>query len=269
MSTDTPPQPVPQADGAEGSEFTFADRIKADTFKSRFGRTSTRAVIPLMLGVVGLILYLQGGNIVVDLPVPEVSYTLLPNEGRTNGVPVAIKVNQIAVFMVNDPLDSGAGAVRAKELVDQLQGIIDIAVEEPGKTLRIDNDSAELPIIVLTKEDGTDSQPVVAIEPEDLVLAGDDDAKRIARTWAERLTDTIKVVAFGEPPKFTSGSEFWEALAQMHARARSDKGLITEDSLNESFDALPTGLRLLLETLPTRPPEELELIPLVAEVSGE
>ena len=121
-----------------------------------------------MLGVVGLILYLQGGNIVVDLPVPEVSYTLLPNEGRTNGVPVAIKVNQIAVFMVNDPLDSGAGAVRAKELVDQLQGIIDIAVEEPGKTLRIDNDSAELPIIVLTKEDGTDSQPVVAIEPEDL-----------------------------------------------------------------------------------------------------
>ena len=269
MSTETPSRPPPQLDEAQGSEFTFADRIKADTIKSRFKRTSTRAAIPLMLGIVGLIVYLQAGAIVIDLPVPEVSYTLLPNEGRTNGVPIAIKVNQIAVFMINDPLDRGAGAVRAKELVDELQQIIDIAVEEPGKTLRIDNDSAALPIIVLTREDGTDSQPVVAIEPEDLVLAGDDDAKRIARTWAERLTDTLKVLAFGEAPKFTSGSEFWEALAQMHAGARMEKGLITEDSLNESFEALPARQRLHLETLPTKPPEELEPIPLVAEVSGE
>ncbi len=269
MSADTPPRPSPRPDEPQGSEFTFADRITGDTIKSRFKRNSTRAAIPLMLGVLGLIYYLQGGNISTNLPVPEVSYSLLPNDGRTSGVPVAIKVNQVAVFMINDPLDSGVGAVRAKELVDQLQQIIDIAVEEPGKTLRIDNDSTELPVIVLTEEDGTEAQPVVAIAPEDLVLAGDDDAKRIARTWAERLTDTIKVLAFGEEPNFTSGSEFWEALHQMYAGARMEKGLISEDSLNESFEALPPRQRLTLETLPTQPPEDLSPAPLVAEVSGE
>ena len=265
MSPDTPARP----NEAPGAEFTFADRITSDTIQSRFKRTSTRAGIPLMLGVLGLIYYLQEGSISIDLPVPEVSYSLLPNEGRTSGVPVAIKVNQVAVFMINDPLDSGAGAVRAKELVDQLQRIIDIAVEEPGKTLRIDNDSADLPVIVLTKEDGTEPQPVVAIEPEDLTLAGDDDAKRIARTWAERLTDTIKVLGFGEEPKFTSGSEFWEALHQMYAGARTEGGLITGDSLNESFEALPPRKRLTLETLPTKAPEELEPVSLVADASGE
>ena len=179
-----------------------------------------------MLGVLGLIYYLQGGSISMNLPVPEVSYSLLPNDGRTSGVPIAIKVNQVAVFMINDPLNSGtgAGAVRAKELVDQLQQIIDIAVEEPGKTLRIDNDSADLPIIILTQEDGTEPQAVVAIEPEDLILAGDDDAKRIARTWAERLTDTLKVLAFGEEPKFTSGSEFWDALPPNVCRRPDGEG---------------------------------------------
>ena len=269
MSTDSPQRPSPPPDEPQGSEFTFANRITGDTIKSRFNRNSTRAAIPLMLGVLGLIYYLQGGNILTNLPVPEVSYSLLPNEGRTSGVPIAIKINQVAVFMINDPLDSGAGAVRAKDLVDQLQQIVDSAIEEPGKTLRIDNDSAELPVIILTKEDGTEPQPVVAIAPGDLVLAGDDDAKRIARTWAERLTDTIKVLAFGEEPKFTSGSPFWEALQQMYTGARMEKGLITEDLLNESFEALPPRQRLALETLPTQPPEDLLPSPLVAEVSGE
>ena len=265
MSTETTPRP----EEPQGGEFTFADRIEADTIRSRFHRTSTLAAIPLMLGVIALIFYLQGGNIVIDLPLPEASYSLLPNEGRTSGVPIAIKVNQIAVFMINDPLEGGAGAARARELVDQLQRVIDAAVEEPGKTLRIDNDSATLPIVVLTEEDGTDSRTVAALSPEDLLLAGDDDARRIARTWAERLTDTLKVTAFGEAPNFTSGSDFWEALHQMYAGARKEKGLITEDSLNESFEALPPRQRLLLETLPTKAPAELQPAPLVADASGE
>ena len=45
-----------------------------------------------------------------DLPIPEVSYALMPNEGKTAGVPIRIKLNQIVVFEINDPIDGGAGA---------------------------------------------------------------------------------------------------------------------------------------------------------------
>lgn len=239
------------------SKFSFADRTKSDTFSALFNRTSIRAAIPLMLAVIALVVYLQSGNVVIELPVPEASYVLLPNEGRTDGVPVAIKINQVTVFMINDPLDRGAGAVRSKESVTQLQSIIDMVVEEPGKTFRIDNDSAEFPIIVLTEEDGTESQPVVEITREDLLLAGDKDAKRVARTWAERLTDTLKVVAFAEKPKFTSGSDFGYVLEQMYLNSRMDKDLITEDSLMESFEALSPSERLILETLPIQAPDDI------------
>ena len=265
MNTETPQGP----DEVKASQFTFADRIKADTVRSRFNRTSTLAAIPLMMGVVALVVYLQEGSISIELSAPEVSYALLPNEGRTSGVPVVIKVNQIAVFMIHDPLDQGAGAVRAKESVDQLQKVIDMAVDEPGKTLRIDNESNELPTIVLTKEDGTESQLVVAIMKEDLVLAGDNDAKRVARTWAERLTDTLKVLAFGEEPKFTSGSDFWAVLHQMYTGAMMEKGLITNDSLNESFETLPPRQRLILETLPTQAPDEIGFFSPSTDISGE
>ena len=109
MNEETPQK----SEGIGSSEFTFADRVKADTVQSRFNRTSTLAAIPLMLGVIALVVYLQEGSATIELATPEVSYALLPNEGRTDGVPVAIKIGRISVFMINDPLDRGAGAIRA------------------------------------------------------------------------------------------------------------------------------------------------------------
>ncbi len=121
-------------------------------------------------------------------------------------------------------------------------------------------------MILLTEEDGTGEEVVVQMTQEDLTLAGDTEAKRVARTWAERLTDTLKVVAFKEPPKFTKGTEFGNALTAMYAGARDEKGIIRSSSLNDSFEALPPRQKLALETLPSQNPEPAEL---VAAESGQ
>jgi hypothetical protein len=160
--------------------------------------------------------------------------------------------------MVNDPLSGGGGAKRAQQLVDQIQLSVDRAVEERGKSLRIDSGTKTLPAIVLTEDDGTGKEVVVQMMPEDLALAGDTDAKRVARVWAERLTDTIKVTAFAEPPKFSKGTEFGSALMAMYVGARDEKGFIRSTALNESFEALPPLQRLSLETLPSRSPQEVD-----------
>ncbi len=262
MSTEASPQPPHQA----GAEFTFAERAKGATFQAVLKRPVTVAAITLVIAIGGFVAFLESGSLEISLPVPEVSYNLLPNEGRTSGVPIAIKLNQIAVFMVNDPLQGGGGARRAQELVDQIQQAVDRAVDERGKALRIDNETGPLPAIVLTENDGTEREVVVQMTREDLTLAGDTDAKRVARTWAERLTDTLKVVAFAEPPKFTKGTEFGNALVAMYAGARGEKGFIRSRALNDSFEALPPRQRLALETLPSRSPEPELAEPAVAEL---
>ena len=255
MSKEAAPQPLEQ----DGAEFTFAERAKGATFQAVLKRPVTVAAITLVIAVGVFVGFLESGSIEISLPVPEVSYTLLPNEGRTSGVPIAIKLNRIAVFMVNDPLEGGGGAARAQELVDRVQRSVDRAVAERGKSLRIDNETGGLPAIVLTEDDGTGEEVVVQMTQEDLTLAGDTEAKRVARTWAERLTDTLKVIAFAEPPKFTKGTEFGNALTAMYVGARDEKGIVRSSSLNDSFEALPPRQKLALETLPSRSPKPVEL----------
>ena len=262
MSTEAAPRPLEQ----DGAEFTFADRAKGATFQAVLKRPVIVATIALVITIGVFVAFLESGSLEIELPVPEVSYTLLPNEGRTSGVPIAIKLNQIAIFMVNDPLQGGGGAVRAQELVDRVQRSVDRAVSERGKSLSIDNETGQLPAIVLAEADGTGKEVLIQMTREDLALAGDSDAKRVARTWAERLTDTLKVIAFAEPPKFTKGTEFGNALTAMYAGARDEKGIIRGSSLNDSFQALPPRQKLALETLPSRGPKPEE--PEVAE-SGQ
>ena len=262
MSKEAAPRPLEP----DGTEFTFADRAKGATFQAILKRPVTVAAITLVIAIGVFVAFLESGSLEIELPVPEVSYTLLPNEGRTSGVPIAIKLNQIAIFMVNDPLQGGGGAQRARELVDQIQRSVDRAVSEPGKSLSIDNEKGQLPAIVLTEGDGTGKEVLVQMTREDLALAGDIDAKRVARIWVERLTDTLKVIAFAEPPKFTKGTEFGDALIAMYAGARDEKGIIRSSSLNDSFEALPPLRRLALETLPSRAPAPEE--PAAAE-SGQ
>ncbi len=255
MSTEAAPRPLEQ----DGAEFTFADRAKGATFQAILKRPVTVATIVLLITVGVVVALLESGSIELELPVPEVSYTLLPNEGRTSGVPITIKLNQIAVFMVNDPLQGGGGAQRARELVDQIQRSVDRAVGERGKSLSIDNEKGQLPAIALAEADGTGKEVLIQMTPEDLALAGDLDAKRVARIWVERLTDTLKVIAFAEPPKFTKGTDFGDALMAMYTGARDEKGFIRGSSLNDSFEALPPLQRLALETLPSRGPKPEEL----------
>ena len=255
MSKEAAPRPLKQ----DGAEFTFADRAKAETFQAILRRPVTLAAATLVVAIGVFVAYLESGRLEFELPVPEVSYTLLPNQGRTSGVPIAIKLNQIAVFMVNDPLEGGGGAARAQELVDRVQRSIDRAVAERGKSLRIDNETGNLPAIVLTEDDGSGKEVLIQMTQEDLALAGDTDAKRVARIWAERLTDTLRVTAFAEPPKFTKRTEFGSALEALYAAARDERGIIRGSSLNDSFEALPPRQKLALETLPLQSPEAAAL----------
>ena len=81
-------------------------------------------------------------------------------------------------------------------------------------------------------------------------LAGDEDPKRVARIWAERLTDGLKVLQFGEPPKFTIGSDFGNALETLYLNARSEEGGISTDSIDDSFEKLSDEQKLSLTTFP-------------------
>ena len=65
------------------------------------------------------------------------------------------------------------------------------------------------------------------------------------------------MLAFAEKPKFTSGSNFGNVLERMYLSSQMDKGLITEDSLTESFEALSPRERLILETLPIQAPDDI------------
>lgn len=244
--------PTPLRPGEGEGDFTFTDRVKKPTLKARLSQPVSIAAIALAAGVAAFIIYLEAGRSEAALPVLEVSYTLLPNEGKTPGVPIAVKLNQIAVFVVNDPMQGAAGAERAKKIVDTLQTAVTTLKEEPGKVITLIEES-DMPAIVQQEDDGTERTVLVQLTEGDLTLAGETDAKRLARIWAERLTDSLKVIAFGEPPEFSTGTDFGNAIETLYATARAQGGPISQGSLNEAFDVLTDGERLVLETVPPRP----------------
>ena len=250
MNTPATPKPLP-AGGK--SDFTFTDQVKKPTLKARLSQPVSIAAITLAMGVMALIVYLEVGRVRADLPTPEVSYTLLPNDGKTDDVPIAIKLNQIAVFVVDDPIQGGAGAARAKKIVDVLQQAVLALKDEPGKVITLDEETP-LPAIVQQEHDGTQRTVIVQMIPGDLTLAGETDAKRLARVWAERLTDVLKVIAFGEAPEFSIGTDFGSAIETLYATARERQGLISQSSLDDAFAGLTDGERLVLETVPSRRP---------------
>ena len=244
------PKPTPPA--AEGArDFTFTDQVKKPTLKARLSQPVSVAAIALAAAVVAFVVYLEAGRARGSLPALEVTYDLLPNEGKTSGVPVAIKLNQIAVFVVNDPMDGGSGATRAKKIVDTLQQAVTTLKDEPGKVITLDEESA-LPAIVQQEDDGSQPTVLVQLMQEDLTLANESDAKRLARVWAERLTDAIKVVAFGEPPEFSTGTDFGNAIETLYVTANARGGSISQGSLEQAFDGLTDGERLVLQTVPPR-----------------
>jgi len=257
--TPSAPPATPPAAGDQGLEFDFAERSQGRDFKTILKQPVTIAAFCLTLGVIGLIIYLEGGSIYVERPEPEVSYELLPNEGLTEGVPIAIKVNHVTVFRISDAMAGGAGAARAKEVQANLEAVIADLEEQPGRTITIDLETAELPIIIQTLPDGSESRILVELAPDDLVLAETEDAKWLARIWAERITDALKVFMFGEAPNFTQGTEFGSALALMYDQAGSE-GPVSKGSLDEAYEGLSDPLRLALAEFPIQEvaPEEEE-----------
>ena len=206
----------------------------------------------LGLCVIGLIFWLESGRIYVELPAPEVTYELLPNDGLTEGVPVAIKVADVSVFRIDDPMTSG-GAERAKQVQADLQAAIEEAEDEPApRTITIDLESAELPAIVQTNVSGEERRVLIQLTEGDLIQANTDDAKWLARLWAERLTDALKVTMFGEAPSFTQGTEFGEALELLYDQARVD-GPVSRGSLNDAYENLGEPEQVALANFPPQP----------------
>ncbi len=211
-------------------------------------------VVAVLLGlciVVG-VWFLQQGSGMLVLDAPEVSYELLRNQGLTEGVPIAIRLGPLTVFQISDPLAGGAGASRAKEIVQNVELAVAELIESPGRTITIDSTAEEqLPVIVQKSSPNDDAGlEVVRVSTDDVKLAGEEDPKRVARIWAERLTDALKLLQFGEPPKFTIGSEFGNALETLYLNARNEKGGISTDSIGDSFEQLTDEQKLALTTFP-------------------
>lgn len=255
LPTPEPSSTQPAGETGEPDDFTFAERAKGRDFQTVLKQPVTIAAIFLTLGVIGLIFYLEGGRIYTELPPPEVSYEVLRNEGLTEGLPVAMKINQVSIFKIDAPMAAG-GAERAREVQAALEGAIEDLVEEPGRTITIDLESAELPAIIQTKVDGSGRRVLVQLTEGDLVLAGTDDAKWLARVWAERVTDALKVMMFGEPPNFTQGTDFGAALTLLYDQAHVD-GPVSRGSLDDAYENLPEPQQLALADFPPKPEDPL------------
>lgn len=183
-----------------------------------------------------------------DLPTPGISYSLLENEGKTKGVPVAIKINQLTVFMIDDPLDGG-DAQRAKQIVATLEQTIKplkigsevrFAVEQVGGR----------PALLEVTESGPQPKTLATVTEGDVTLAGETDAMRLAGQWAERLTDAVKIFVFGEAPKFSTGTDFGDSLLAMYKAGVGPQNKVSKKSLDEAFQKLPAAQRRALESPP-------------------
>jgi hypothetical protein len=221
-------------------------------WKETLKKPSSIISIVLGIAVLGLVVWLQQRSISIDLPAPVVTYEILPNEGLTDGLPVAIKLNHVAVFRISDPLSGSGGAERAKEIVANLEGAIADLEEAAGREITL-GERDDFPTIIQSASDGSGMRLIVQLTADDLILAGSDSAKGVSRLWAERLTDSLKVMMFAEAPEFTANTEFGEALVAMYMGARSERGAMSGNSLDESFEALEEEQKGVLAQLPPRP----------------
>jgi hypothetical protein len=245
------------APGPQGSDLGFAEPVKPRSWKAALSQPAVLGALVIGIAIAGLVAYLEFGNPDAGLPAPEVSYALLPNEGRTSGVPIAIKLNQIAVFVIDDPMEGGAGASRAPELVERLQNAVSDLKQHPGRAITYLTDGV-YPEIILQNMDGTERRVLIRLTEGDVTLAGGIDPKRLARVWAERLTDSLKVLGFGEAPEFSVGTDFGNAIETLYASAQAAEGTISKGALEQAFTKLTDAQKLALETVPLLPAAQPE-----------
>ena len=249
-----PPKPEPPAGSTttytpKPTEFTFATQVARPPWKSVVMRPLTLLFSAGVLAVAGTVWYLNWVTSGPDLPTPLVSYQLLPNEGKTNGVPVAVKINHLTIFLVDDPIEGAEGANRAKKLVDTLREVLRPLTRESEVRFAVDTAAGSAPQIVEVMGAGGEKRTITSVTEGDAKLAGETDAARLAAQWAERLTDAVKVYIFGEMPTFSARTYFGRSLAAMYKAAATDsRQRVSKKSLDEAFRRLPEEQRKALET---------------------
>ncbi len=212
----------------------------------------------LGLTVVFLIFFLEQDPSALRLEIPDVRYELLRNEGRSQGVPIAIRIGQMMVFQISDPIQGPQGAQRAKQVVETLTSALAELAENPPRVITIETGSAGgMPAVVQKEfEDSDTSLELVTVTEDDMLLVKADDSKLLARIWAERLTDTMRLLLFGQPPEHSRHTAFGAALDTLYVNAMNAEGGLTTAVLRTAFEDLPLELqRALTETPPAPPPE--------------
>ncbi len=224
-----------------------------EPFLQKLSKPST--LIGLFFGVLVCagVWYLQSDSRLTTLEPPDVQYQLLQNRGVTNGVPIAIQMGPLTLFEINDNMAGGGGADRARQVVQNLQDSITELVESPGRVITIEVAvEDEMPRIVQKEElDSPESLEIIQVTAEDMALSYTEDAKLLARVWAERLTDGLRLLVFAEPPEFSRNSKFGMALDTLYVNARSVGGALSSNKLTDAFKNLSDTLRSDLTNFPS------------------
>jgi hypothetical protein len=236
------PQPLPPVDLS-----SFTEHNTGRNWKSTLFRPVTLIFIFGVLIVGAFVFFLTASTGGPDLPVPVVKYEVLPNEGRSKGVAVAIRVNQLAVFLIDDPMEGGA--TRAQKIVSAIEEVMRNAHSDVGLRFAVEMKDGRPAILVVTQA-GPDPRVLASVTEGDAAIAGETDATRVAGRWAERLTDAVKVFVFGEAPTFSKGTEFGESLSALFKAAVGERGHITKKSLDRAYQQLSPAQRQALETPP-------------------
>ena len=231
---------------------------RRDSFRQIMTKPLTVVASVMCVVIMGLVFYLQQDPSALALERPEAQYELLQNDGLTEGVPISIRLGPLTVFEISDPLAGGSGAARARQVVDSLNTALRELEETPGRFITIEsNADGGLPAIVQkASPDSADSLVLVQVTSDDMALAETDDAKLLARVWAERITDSFRLLLFGEPPEFSRDTAFGGALDTLYVNARAETGKLTSDALSTAFEELPENSRQALTSFPALPPTE-------------
>ncbi len=245
-----PPPGTPTTYTPKPTEFTFATQVARPPWKAILTRPLTILFAAGVVATATAVWYLNWVTSGPDLPPPVVGYTLLPNEGKSKGVPVVVKINQLVVFLIDDPVEGGEGANRAKKLVATLQEVLRPLTAKSEIRFAVDAPAGGPPQIVEVLGAGGEKRTLATVTEGDVTLAGETDAGRLAAQWAERLTDAVKVFVFGEMPTFSARTDFGRALLAMHksAAGMDSRGRVSKKNLDNAFARLSPEQRKALET---------------------
>lgn len=246
------PSGVPQPSGELES---LASGSKSESLRQILAKPKVFVGIILAIAVLGVVLILQQDPSSLTLELPEAKYELLPNEFRTAGHPIAIHLGPLALFQISDPAAGGAGAMRAKQIVDSLNTAVEELRESPGRVITIDSDADEGMPRIVQKEtsDAEAAFEIVSVTSDDMLLMETDNAKLLARVWAERLVDSLRLLIFAQPPEFSRDTEFGAALDTLYGNAIRESGSLTSDVLAATFEQLPAAQREALTSFPPLP----------------